>query len=386
MEALNSTRNSRIDFLRGIAILYVLLYHATLLYPLEDSALARILSASLIKVGLNNGNYGVTMFFVISGFLITLLSLDRYGKLSNISFYSFYVYRFSRIYPCLVLVTTIIVLLSYTPIPGFKNSNTTLPLSLTVLSIFTFSHNVLIEKIGYFNYCLNVLWVVSVEGVFYLIFPIICVGLKRKAFWVIFLAIILGPVYRAMHDHIRTAVLYNYLACFDAIAIGCCAATLVKKKPVLYSAWLVVINCAAWLLLITIFLYEPILDNAIVGISLVALGTAVLLVCAMGTASRSATCLNPLTKAIAWCGEISYELYLSHMIILLLLRFLLADNILGEYTKLIWVSLFLILSILAATLMAKYFSNPMNKRLRVWFGVERVEWVKPGFESARKRG
>ena len=63
-------RNSKIDFLRGLAIFVVLILHFNISYGLDQSALTNIFSASLIKAVASNGNYGVTVFFVISGFLM----------------------------------------------------------------------------------------------------------------------------------------------------------------------------------------------------------------------------------------------------------------------------------------------------------------------------
>ena len=90
-------RNARIDLLRGIAILLVLILHFNLAYHLNSSALANIFPENLLNQLTENGNYGVTIFFAISGFLITSTSLRRFGSLNNISFARFYRLRFARI-------------------------------------------------------------------------------------------------------------------------------------------------------------------------------------------------------------------------------------------------------------------------------------------------
>ncbi|HHT9035473.1 acyltransferase family protein, partial [Staphylococcus lugdunensis] len=64
-------RNARIDLLRGISILLVLLHHFNIAYSLRDTALARVPGWDTIHAIVRNGNYGVTMFFAISGYLIT---------------------------------------------------------------------------------------------------------------------------------------------------------------------------------------------------------------------------------------------------------------------------------------------------------------------------
>ena len=63
-------RSRRIDTLRGIAILLVLLHHFSIAYPLPE----------FVRAVVRNGNYGVTIFFVVSGFLITSNAMQRWGS------------------------------------------------------------------------------------------------------------------------------------------------------------------------------------------------------------------------------------------------------------------------------------------------------------------
>src|SRR6185437_12568304 len=201
----SATRSARIDFLRGVAIFAVLLLHFSLTYQLVDSPLSLILPAALLRAAVTNGNYGVTMFFVISGFLITSNNLLRYGRLQSVDLRQFYAFRFSRIIPPLILALTVIVVLGLLGVPSFGNGdggNGPPPsFFIAVLSVLTFWHNVLMEMVGYFNYCLNIYWSLSVEEVFYLTFPLACVLLKRNRYIVALClaAIVLGPVYRGIH-------------------------------------------------------------------------------------------------------------------------------------------------------------------------------------------
>jgi len=71
-------RNPNIDLLRGIAIFTVLLLHHALSYGFRGSTIAEILPKAWLHNLVINGGYGVTMFFTISGFLITSIALRRY--------------------------------------------------------------------------------------------------------------------------------------------------------------------------------------------------------------------------------------------------------------------------------------------------------------------
>src|SRR5437868_4207836 len=99
----NSHRHPRIDLLRGVAVLCVLIVHFALAYGLEDSPLGTLLFPGLLQTITGNGNYGVTIFFVISGYLITATALARWGSLGRIEIGAFYLYRCARLMPTLLL-------------------------------------------------------------------------------------------------------------------------------------------------------------------------------------------------------------------------------------------------------------------------------------------
>jgi peptidoglycan/LPS O-acetylase OafA/YrhL len=113
-------RNSLVDALRGISILLVMLFHFDMYYHLRTCDLAKSLGLGhVITLIARNGYFGVTMFFVISGFLITSTSLHRYGRLRTVNPLNFYWVRFARIAPCLALVLTTLVALHFSGNPYF---------------------------------------------------------------------------------------------------------------------------------------------------------------------------------------------------------------------------------------------------------------------------
>ncbi len=68
-----------------------------------------------------NGNYGVTMFFVISGYLITSNARRRWGYLGAIDARTFYVSRTARIMPCLLLLLVLVNGLAAVSVAIFSN-------------------------------------------------------------------------------------------------------------------------------------------------------------------------------------------------------------------------------------------------------------------------
>ena len=98
--------------------------------------------------GLENivpGAVGVTIFFVLSGFLITTLMREEYAAQGSISFRAFYLRRFLRLMPPLVIVTAIAVALSLTTALG---SPFTLTGLLSVLGYFSNYFRILHGNIG----------------------------------------------------------------------------------------------------------------------------------------------------------------------------------------------------------------------------------------------
>lgn len=367
MGVATTARSARIDFLRGVAILAVMLLHFSLSYDLIDSPLSLALPAKWLRAAINNGNYGVTMFFVISGFLITSNNLLRYGRLGVVSLPQFYVFRFSRIIPPLLLALTLIVVPGLLGVPSFSNSDGGhhLPLSfffIAVLSVLTFWHNVLMQIVGYFNYCLNIYWSLSVEEVFYLTFPLAGVLLKRTQYIIVLcvLAIVVGPLYRSVHRDDELYFMYGYAACFDAIAFGCLTALCCPHLELSRVAARVA-RALAGLALAAVY-FAGIGGHEALGFSLVALCTACLLINSFDAPAER----RGIRAAgiVCWLGRHSYELYLFHIIVLAGMRNWVPARALAYWCKLPFLGLFLLLSALAAEAVSRFYAEPLNAGLR----------------------
>ena len=359
-------RSSRIDFLRGVAICSVLLLHFSLSYHLTDSPLALFLKPAWIAAAVDNGNYGVTMFFVISGFLISSNNLIRYGHLRAVNLRQFYTFRFARIIPPLLLALAIIVPLGVLGVPSFSNAagGHMLPARFFViatLSVLTFWHNVLMQQVGYFNYCLNIYWSLSVEEVFYLTFPLACRLLRHNGLIVgLCCAFILGaPVYRAWHpDELYYEC--GYLACFDAIATGCLVAIL-NQKVALGAGVLRALRLVASVVLTATYC-AGIDGHEVFGFSILALSTGVLLIRAYEAPAEKTRTLP--VRGVCWMGRHSYELYLFHGIVLAGLRNVIPKGTMPWAWKLPLFLAFVGVAALIAALVSRYYAEPMNALLR----------------------
>ncbi len=134
-----------LDFLRTIAILTVLLAHASLFFPFKNY----ITHAALPTLGL----VGVEIFFGLSGYLIGSILLKRSYGLDV-----FYIKRFMKILPP-YLIFLFIIYLTSTPGGSFS----------TFLAHLFFLHNFYPDMAGYFP----VSWSLSIEFWFYLLIPLL---------------------------------------------------------------------------------------------------------------------------------------------------------------------------------------------------------------------
>ncbi len=364
-------RNPHIDFLRGVSIFCVLCLHFTLAYRFTASPLAAVFSRAQLETIFFNGNFGVTMFFVISGFLITANSLARWGEPRNVDWRAFYVLRLARIMPCLVAVLAIIVTLGLLGVPNFTNTGGghALPASfflIAVASVLSFWHNVLMESVGYFNYCLNIYWSLSVEEVFYLALPIVFLTVRRiSLISILCLALIAyGPIYRGRHADDELYFMYGYFACFDAIAFGCLTAILARKvSPSPRSS--LALRVAAGLVMAIVY-FRGIDGHEVFGFSLLALGTAVYLLGSAHSGSANRRARAP-GWVVRWMGQHSYECYLFHIVVLALMRNLIAPGQLGYAAWLPWMVLFLVTTGIVAALVSRAISDPANAAIRHWY-------------------
>lgn len=363
-----ATRDDRIDMLRGLSILLVLLHHFNIAYPLRDMPLAGLSGGALLHALARNGSYGVTIFFVISGFLITRNALERWGHLGAIQPAFFWLLRLARIMPTLVLALATVDALALAGLPLFGNrAGSAVSLWTTNAAALGAWMNVLVIREGWINYPLGVMWSLSVEMAFYLLFPLACVLLRRRARLLALatLLIVIGPLYRLANQGDGEAWLYGYLACFDAIAIGCCAAVLSRRhtRPALRLPFVLPL---AGVSMVALYLAWPIGQSNAFGASAMALGAAVLL---FGGSALPPSSPSLPRRLLMRCGRDCYEIYLLHLLVLGLLRVWLPPTQWQGDVRLGLLLLCVVGSCLLGALVSRRYSAPLNRRLRRLLGV-----------------
>lgn len=371
------TRNRRIDLIRGVSILLVLLHHFNIAYHLSDTLLGTILTPGGVRAIVRNGNYGVTMFFVISGFLITSNAERRWGELRRVGMRAFYSLRIARIVPCLLLLLVTVDLLASGGLSMFRShaEGSAAPFSMLLVNLaaLTFWMNVLLAQSGWVNYPLGVLWSLSIEEVFYISFPIICLMLRRDrfiaAFWLVIVAV--GPFYRLTHQADESGFLYAYFASFDGIAIGCCTALLARRVR-LEGLTARLLQPAVIAGMVFLYLIRSIGETNIYGVTLMALGTATLLLASNTSQSGAVESRNRGLRMVEWFGRLSYELYLFHLIVLAVMRTALPPPTVAGQEKLLLLAVFLALSAALAMAIGRFYAEPLNRRIRRLLAVDRT--------------
>jgi len=148
----------QIDGLRAIAVISVILYHANL---------------NSFLINFSGGFFGVDIFFVISGYLITRIIFLKILE-KKFSFYEFYLKRVRRIIPALLVIAAVTYPISF--VLFLPNSFLEYIGSLLTGIFFTSNFYFYFSEIDYnslpsFYKPLIHYWSLSVEEQFYFIFP-----------------------------------------------------------------------------------------------------------------------------------------------------------------------------------------------------------------------
>jgi peptidoglycan/LPS O-acetylase OafA/YrhL len=286
--------------LRAVSVFLVIGGHLAYAHPELDTC--GIMATVL------DGDLGVRIFFVISGFLITALMIQEKEKYGSVSLKNFYLRRIFRLFPVqYAFIAFVYILTILTP---------TKVEFCSFITALTFTKNYACGE-----WIDGHLWSLAVEEQFYLIWAIAFVALRPRALLILAIGLIcLAPESRAV-EYLSGHRFYTWLTSnADALMIGCVLALLASKFRSSFeraAAWYPTITRAAALLL----MYVPILlgQRLLFGKLTVTLGPLLQAICAgflivsllyhrQGLAFKF---LN--LPIIAFIGTISYSLYVWQM-------------------------------------------------------------------------
>jgi len=174
--------------------------------------------AKFVENAIHNLSFGVDIFFLLSGFLITYLLLAEKQKTEGISIYRFYMRRLLRIWPLYFLTLSLAPLLAY----FFQE-----PMPVNFLPHLFFVGNFEIITNGFSSAATNHLWSICIEEHFYFVFPLLFIFIPQRllppTLWAV---IFIGFCYRGLivgTEGYWMKMYLNTLSRMDVLAIGCLA-------------------------------------------------------------------------------------------------------------------------------------------------------------------
>lgn len=223
-----------LDGLRFWAFLGVFFAHSKGLFglPFPNGTIAyKICNAVITET-----RWGVSFFFVLSGFLITYLLLTEQEKKDRINIVHFYARRVLRIFPlyylALVVGFALPFIVSY---PEFKTIDDSLLHYATFTANFQFIYPFEPSR---FSSTLIILWSISIEEQFYLVFPLILYFLQPRYYGIAFSIILLFSfLFKCTHPTYNFQY-YHTFSAYTELSIGCISAFLCKKNPIFLQKWI----------------------------------------------------------------------------------------------------------------------------------------------------
>ena len=271
------------------------------------------------------GGLGVTIFFFLSGFLITTLMRDELQRNGSVSLRHFWIRRVLRIFPPFYIVLVAAVLLTVACYPSG---------TLSVSAVYAQLLHVTNYWVIYHGYDhlppgTGVYWSLAVEEHFYLIFPWLYVGMQRLKLssghqalllWSLCAVVLIWRYVLVLHFHVpmdRTYVASDTR--MDSILFGCALA--VCNNPVLDRPvgsdrlWKYLLTPAAVAVLILCLITRDPVFRETARYSLQGVSLTVLFIAAITFPQWwPFRILN--SHPIMFLGVMSYSLYLIHQVIL----------------------------------------------------------------------
>lgn len=310
---------------RALAACWVLLFHAWKVSASPAGPLRAILST---------GWFGVDLFFVLSGFVLTWQATKRDDPVAPLDVGAFFARRVLRVYPAYYGCLTVLLALAWLKLSGVPPGLGDLALHLLMF------HNAVSQSVGTIN---GVFWSLPFEWEFYLVFPLLLMVAQRGGL-ITFLAgasivafgwRLLAYRYAPRPDVFIGGVTVDLLAQLpfriDEFAAGMAAAFIARRlRPgaavAQGCAWIGAVALAALVAYCGIYNIDWWAPDAtpFVRLPWISAATALLLI---GLARGRGVIMRLFASPpVVWIGEVSYSLYLWHLPILVAIASYLSAN------------------------------------------------------------
>ncbi|MEO6328305.1 MAG: acyltransferase [Ginsengibacter sp.] len=290
-----------LDSIRAMAVILVLFWH--------------LMPRTLLINSFDTGPFGVDIFFVLSGFLITKILLEnrRAAEISKVTIShvlkNFYVRRVLRIFPIYYLTIALIFLYQI-----FINSD----IEFDLLSCLTYTTNFHFFKTHSWGTFTGHFWSLAVEEQFYILWPVLILLFKKKYLIYLIVAFILvGIISQVILGKSEFSLILPH-ACFDAFGLGALLAWAMVYQPQLlnnknFNA-LSIVAFASAVFILAESIYKGVFE-------LVPLRTfhsfiALWMITSVVFIERKGKSLSSLiyhNKILIFIGKMSYGIYIYHV-------------------------------------------------------------------------
>lgn len=309
-------RNKNLDIVRALAVLAVVIYHISVITninipikPLQD----------ILNYG---GEFGVTIFFILSGFAI-YSSMKRSGK--DFKYHNFITKRLSRILPQYYI--SLIILLLFTNMAVYLNMGN---IGNIFSHIFLF-HDWYPSFQGAIS---GVCWTLGVIFQFYLISPLIFYCIEKKPKLTMLFSVIFSIAVKAFIYHFIIAksingdlgVAYYFglgrtiVTALDTFVIGMFLGRYVKvpedNKKIIFNIIGLVISTSAFIAWIYVAKNNVLYSDSIVGYIWHTVLAIVLAVMMYFFANIKLPLENPVLKALLFISKYEYGIYIWHLLMI----------------------------------------------------------------------
>ncbi len=339
--------------LRGIAALWVVILHFKLL------ASEYCIDFGLFSKVIDKGYMGVDFFFILSGFIISYVYMDKLSQPSIKKIFKYLIFRLGRIYPLHFFIILIYVFCIYglkIKLAGLYTSHT---LILNLFNVHGWEF-VFTDTSQSWN---NPSWTISTEWFSYLLFPLLAFFIYRiksiyaNIFLIIFLSSIMflyckdngflnlnlfmkGIIARTAWEFICGMCLFNiYLA--------------VKNQRHNYDH---LFSTSCFILLLIILFFKNTLLKDFICVFL--LGLSILF------SSKSSNFIKTALSSVLmkWLGINSYSIYMIHFICLLIFKLKFQDF--GIHSRLFATGIYISIILLLAHFLYTFVEKPCRDYFR----------------------
>lgn len=369
-----------IDGLRALSVLAVIAYHLNLNWA-------------------EGGLLGVGIFFVISGYLITDQIINQWERHRRLNLLDFWVRRARRLLPAMIVMLFVVaiwlLIIEPSRLFGLKGD--------FMSSLFYFNNWWLIfHNVSYFESFgppspIGHLWSLSIEGQFYILWPIVLIIVMKIArqrgrliAWILTcaavsalaMALIYVPGTDPSRVYYGTDTRVFALLIGAALAIAWPSQKLNDKVSEPAQRMLDIVGGLGLVLLLVLFNQVNEFDDLLYrgGFLIISLIAAVVIAVLAHPASRLGAIVG--CKPLRWIGVRSYSLYIWHFPVVILS----SPNVNTEESGMLRIIIQVAVSFLLASLSYKYVEEPIRRGSfkETWknISVKRRGGIRPGFLMA----